>query len=76
MATVNTQLVESLLQVIQSLSSDEQSLLLDKLLGDVPYPSTQEMIHLAEQGCSFTFWENEHEIYTFADGEPISQFRE
>ncbi len=72
MATINTQLVESLIQVIQSLSADEQALLLDRLLGDVPYPSTQEMIHLAEQGGSFTFWENEPDIYTLEDGGPVT----
>jgi hypothetical protein len=72
MATVNTQLVESLLQVIQSLSADEQALLLDKLLGDAPYPSTQEMMHMAEQGGAFTFWENEPDIYTLEDGEPVT----
>ncbi|WP_204137896.1 hypothetical protein [Halomicronema sp. CCY15110] len=69
---VNIQLVESLLQVIHSLSASEQALLLDKLLGDVPYPSTVEMMHLAEQGGSFNFWQHEPELYTTNDGEPVA----
>ncbi|NMF84795.1 hypothetical protein [Nodosilinea sp. P-1105] len=70
-ATTNTQLVDSLIQVILSLSSTEQALLLDKLLGEIPYPSTSEMMHLAEQGGSFSFWQEEPEIYTLDDGEFI-----
>ena len=70
-ATTNTQLVDSLIQVILSLSSTEQTLLLDKLLGEIPYPSTSEMMHLAEQGGSFSFWQEEPEIYTLDDGEFI-----
>lgn len=69
---LNTQLVESLIQVIQSLSANEQTLLLDKLLGEVPYPSTAEMTHLAQQGGAFDFWHDEPEIYNLEDGEAIS----
>jgi hypothetical protein len=69
---INSQLVDSLIQVIQSLSTNEQALLLDKLLGEVPYPSTQEIMHLAEKGGSFDFWYQEPEIYTLEDGAPIS----
>lgn len=68
----NMQLVESLVQVIQSLSANEQALLLDKLLSEIPYPSTTEMMHLAEQGKSFDFWHNEPDIYTLDDGEPVT----
>ncbi|MEM9119000.1 MAG: hypothetical protein AAGD09_14120 [Cyanobacteria bacterium P01_F01_bin.56] len=68
---INIQLVESLIQVIQSLSAREQAVLLDKLLGDVPEPSTTEMMHLAEQGGSFDFWQTEPELYTVDDGEPV-----
>ena len=69
---LNTQLVESLIQVIQSLSASEQALLLDKLLGKVPYPSTPELMHLAEQGGSFDFWHADPDLYTPQDGEPIT----
>jgi len=69
---LNTQLVESLVQVIQSLSAPEQALLLDKLLGAVPYPSTAEMMQLAERGGSFDFWHQEPDLYTPEDGEPVT----
>lgn len=68
----NIQLIESLVQVIQSLSANEQALLLDKLLSEIPYPSTPEMMHLAEQGKSFDFWHNEPDVYTLDDGEPVT----
>lgn len=71
MADVNVQLVESIIQVIQSLSPSEQTLLFNKLLGDFSYPSTREMTYLAEQGGSFDFWNNEPEMYTQEDGESI-----
>ncbi|MFQ4139493.1 hypothetical protein PGN35_024580 [Nodosilinea sp. PGN35] len=70
--TPNTQLVDSLIQVILALSSNEQALLLDRLLGEVPYPSTTELIHLADKGGSFDFWQDEPEIYTLNDGEPVT----
>jgi hypothetical protein len=71
-STTNTQLVDSLIQVILALSSNEQALLFDRLLGEVPYPSTTELIHLAEKGGSFDFWQDEPELYTLNDGEPIT----
>lgn len=70
--TANIQLVESIIQVIQSLSANEQSLLLDKLLGESSAPSTLEMMHLAQQGGSFDFWHDEPDLYTLDDGEPIT----
>jgi hypothetical protein len=70
-STTNTQLVDSLIQVILALSSNEQALLLDKLLGEIPYPSTTELTHLAEKGGSFDFWQDEPELYTLNDGEPV-----
>jgi hypothetical protein len=70
-STINTQLVDSLIQVILALSSNEQALLLDKLLGELPYPSTTEMMHLADKGGSFEFWQDEPELYTLDDGEPV-----
>ena len=72
-STTTTQLVDSLIQVILSLSSNEQALLLDKLWGEIPYPSTTEMMHLADKGGSFEFWQDEPELYTLDDGEPVLQ---
>jgi len=71
-STTNIQLVDSLIQVILALSSNEQALLLDRLLGEVPYPSTTELIHLAEKGGSFDFWQDEPDLYTLDDGEPVT----
>ncbi|MBW4693223.1 MAG: hypothetical protein KME27_15830 [Lyngbya sp. HA4199-MV5] len=68
---MNTQLVESLVQVIFSLSSDEQVLLEDRLFGNLPYPSTQELTHLTEQGQVFEFLKDEPDLYTLDDGEPV-----
>ncbi|MEL6381206.1 MAG: hypothetical protein AAFQ89_01785 [Cyanobacteria bacterium J06626_18] len=62
----------SLLQVIQPVSAHEQALLLAKLLGEVPYPSTSAMMHLAEQGGSFDFWHEAPNLYTIQDGEPVT----
>ena len=69
---MNIQLIESIIQVIRSLPADEQVFLIDKLLGEVPYPSTQEMMRLAEEGGAFDFWNDEPDIYTLSDGEAIT----
>ena len=69
--TVNIQLIESLVQAIRSLSPAEQALLEEKLFGEIPYPSTLELMHLADRGGAFDFWHDEPDLYTVADGEPI-----
>jgi hypothetical protein len=68
---MNTQLVESLVQVIDSLSVDERALLEDKLFRNLPYPSNQELAHLAERGQVFEFLKDEPDLYTLNDGEPV-----
>ncbi|MEL7246046.1 MAG: hypothetical protein AAGM40_27490 [Cyanobacteria bacterium J06573_2] len=68
---VNTQLVESLVQVIRSLSPAEQALLQSKLRSDVSYPSNNEITQLIESGGSLDFLHDEPDIYTITDGEPI-----
>ncbi len=45
---MNVQLVDSLIQIILSLSADEQLAIADKLLENIPYPSTQELMQLAQ----------------------------
>jgi hypothetical protein len=69
--TINTQLVDSLVQVILALSTAERLLLEDKLFGDTPYPSTSEISKLAETSAIFSFLNSEPDLYTFDDGEPI-----
>ncbi|MEM1309978.1 MAG: hypothetical protein AAGF98_10920 [Cyanobacteria bacterium P01_H01_bin.153] len=44
-------------------------MLLDKLLGQVLYPFTLDMLQLAERGGSFGFWHDKPELYKVRDGE-------
>lgn len=68
---MNTQLVESIYQVIQSLSDAERLLLEQKLFIDLPYPSQQEVVSLAEASNAFDFLNDEPDIYSLEDGEPV-----
>ena len=52
---MNTQLVESIYQVIQSHKDEERLLLEQKLYADLPYPSHKEIINLAEASNVFNF---------------------
>lgn len=68
---MNIQLVESLLQVILVLLTEERLWLEEKLFINIPYPSTNELMNLAESGKSFDFLHDEPDLYTLEDGEPI-----
>jgi hypothetical protein len=68
---MNTKLVESIYQVIQSLSDEERLLLEEKLFTDLSYPSQKEIIKLAETSNVFSFLNDEPDIYSVEDGEPI-----
>lgn len=68
---MNTQLIESLVQIIQTLSEEEQLLIKTKLFSNIPYPSIVEITQLAQCGGAFQFLEDEPDIYTLEDGEPI-----
>jgi hypothetical protein len=68
---MNTQLVESIYQVIQSLSDEERLLLEKKLFTDLPYPSQKEIINLAQASNVFDFLNDEPDLYSLEDGEPI-----
>ena len=68
---MNTRLVESIVQIIQSLSEEERLLLDKKLVEDIPYPTANELENLAQTGGSFDFLNNELDVYTLEDGEPI-----
>ena len=70
-AVMNTQLVESIYRLIQSLSDEDRLLLEEKLYTNLPYPSQPEMIALAEASNVFDFLYDELDIYTLEDGEPI-----
>lgn len=68
---MNRQLVESIYQVIQSLSDEERSLLEEKLYTNLSYPSQAEIIALAETSNVFDFLHDELDIYTLYDREII-----
>ncbi|MEL7074796.1 MAG: hypothetical protein AAFY50_07125 [Cyanobacteria bacterium J06648_1] len=75
---MNTKLVESIYLVIQSLSDEERclrlasrSLLEEKLYTNLPYPSQEEIIALAETSNVFDFLHDEPDIYTLENGEVI-----
>ncbi len=68
---MNTQLVESIYQVIQSLSDEERSLLEEKLYTNLSYPSQEEIIALAETSNVFDFLKDEPDTYTLDDGRPV-----
>ena len=71
---MNVQLVDSLIQVILSLSADEQLAIRDKLLENIPYPSAHELMQLAQSGGCFDFLQDEPDIYTREDGQPIAGY--
>jgi hypothetical protein len=68
---MNTQLVDSLVQIILSLPTAERLLLEDKLFGDIPYPSASRIAKLAESSKAFNFLHSEPDLYTLEDGELI-----
>jgi hypothetical protein len=68
---LNTQLVESLVQVIHALSLEERFLLEEKLFFEMLEVSTKEMMSLAIVGGSFDFLHDEPDIYSLEDGEPV-----
>lgn len=68
---MNTQLVESIYQVVQSLSEEERLLLEQKLFPNFFDPSQQEIISLAEASNIFIFLDDEPNIYTLEDGQPV-----
>lgn len=68
---MNTPRVNALFQLIHSLSPKDRAALEEKLLFDTAYPSTPEAINLALQSSSFDFLNDEPDLYTLDDGEPI-----
>ncbi|BAZ44836.1 hypothetical protein NIES4102_18530 [Chondrocystis sp. NIES-4102] len=70
---MNTQLIESIYQVIQSLSDEERLLLEEKLYTNIqilPYPSQKELIALAEASNVFYFLHDELNFYSLLN-DPI-----
>lgn len=69
---MNTQLVDSIVQLIQALSDSDRHLLEEKLFFDRTEPTTLEIMHLAQTGGSFDWLKDEPDLYTLQDGEPIA----
>lgn len=68
---MNANLVESLIQVILSLSPEERLLLEAKLFHEVSEPKTYELMQITQNSGSFDFLNAEPDLYTLEDGEPI-----
>ena len=68
---MNTQLIESLVQTIRALSTEERAALEEKLFFDSDDPATDELATLALRGGSFDFLADEPDLYSLEDGEPI-----
>jgi hypothetical protein len=85
--TANTQLVNSIIELIESLPQAEQNLLTqrffdsavatrfvaeEKNVEKLDYPSVREIANLAQMSGSFDFLEHEPDLYTLDDGEPVA----
>ena len=68
---MNIKIVESLIQVILSLSDEERSLLEERLILNSSEPLTRDLMQLAQTGGVFQFLNDEPDIYSLKDGEPI-----
>lgn len=69
--SLNLKLVNTLIQIIRSLSQEERQILKEELFFESTEPSNQELMQLAERGGAFDFLHDEPDIYTLEDGEPI-----
>ncbi|WP_243147577.1 hypothetical protein [Scytonema sp. UIC 10036] len=68
---MNIKLVNTLIEIIRSLSPEERKILTQELLFDDSEPSNQEIMKIAEMGSVFDFLHDEPDIYTLEDGEPV-----
>ena len=68
---MNAQLVDSLVQAIRALSTEERAVLEEKLFFASDEPSTEDLSMLATAGGSFDFLADEPNIYSLEDGEPV-----
>ncbi len=68
---MNRQLVESLISIVHSLSEEERQSFEQQLFFSDRQVNTRDIINLAQKGHSFDFLNDEPDIYTLEDGEPI-----
>jgi hypothetical protein len=71
MTFMNTKLVDSLVQIIESFPEAERRELEYKLFLDTSEISTSKITDFAQASHSFDFLENEPDIYSLEDGEPV-----
>lgn len=65
--TMNTKLVESLIQTILALSPEERVLLESKLFWHTSDTPSYEIMHFAQNGETFDFFEDEPDLYTLEE---------
>jgi hypothetical protein len=68
---MNDRLVNSLVQIISSLTDEERRSLEEQLLWNFSQPTTKELIYLIQKSRTFDFLDNEPDLYTLEDGEPV-----
>jgi hypothetical protein len=68
---MNTKLVDSIVQIVLSLTKEEQDLLTERLFYSLSEPSTRELVQLAQAGGAFKFLDDELDLYTLTDGELV-----
>jgi len=68
----NTKLIDTLIQIINSLSREERILLEENLFFNSSEPSIEDLLNLAQTGNCFDFLASEPDIYSLEDGEPIN----
>lgn len=70
---MNTQLVESLVQAVRSLSIDERAALEKKLFFEADEPTADELVTLALGSGSFDFLADEPDLYSLKPNEGASK---
>ncbi len=68
---MNQKLVNSLVEIMQSLSEEERHMIKEKLFVETNQVTTQEIRNLTKQSNSFDFLNDEPDLYTLDDGEAI-----
>ncbi|MEY3303157.1 MAG: hypothetical protein ACK5RE_11410 [Pseudanabaena sp.] len=69
---MNTKLVESIIQIVLSFNKEEQDYFTERLFHSLSEPSTHELTLMAQNGKSLDFLDDEPDLYTLTDGEPVS----
>lgn len=68
---MNIKLVNSLVHIVQSLLKEERQIFEEKLFFDTHQVTTQDIMNLADKSQSFNFLNDELDLYTPEDGEPV-----